>query len=146
MSSGSLASRIDIHLLTTLLRRYPFVSLVVTLASFRMLFSTPRRSRKLHQTEERVVILGASGGIGRAIALKYASTGARVCIVARREHELAKVAEECRAVAQNTKKAITDYDPVLHVQGDFTVVEDMVNLRAKVQEGTYPSFLCSTQT
>lgn len=42
-----------------------------------------------------VVITGASGGIGAALARLIASQGARVALVARRQAELAAVAREC---------------------------------------------------
>ncbi|KAI0788174.1 hypothetical protein C8Q74DRAFT_661519 [Fomes fomentarius] len=46
-----------------------------------MLFSTPRRSRKLHQSEERVVIFRAFKSLQEGY-----STGARMCILVRRGH------------------------------------------------------------
>ncbi|TFK91288.1 NAD(P)-binding protein [Polyporus arcularius HHB13444] len=95
--------------------------------------SKPRRSSKIPRSQERVVILGASGGMGRSLALKYAQEGARVCVFARRELELSQVAEECRAAAPKTKTNSAG-ERVLVVRGDFTVVEDMVNLRSKVQD------------
>ncbi|KAI0709722.1 hypothetical protein C8Q76DRAFT_769651 [Earliella scabrosa] len=87
---------------------------------------------KLQSSRERVVILGASGGIGRALALKYACRGARVCIVARREHELAVVAEECLTEFRRAGLEANE-NPVLCFTGDFTVVEDMVKLRTQVE-------------
>ncbi|KAG8895914.1 hypothetical protein FRB99_000279 [Tulasnella sp. 403] len=39
-------------------------------------------------TTERVLVVGASSGIGRATALKYASRGAKVAVMARRAAEL----------------------------------------------------------
>lgn len=41
-----------------------------------------------------VLVTGASSGIGREVALKFASRGARIGLVARREHLLKKVAQE----------------------------------------------------
>jgi NAD(P)-dependent dehydrogenase (short-subunit alcohol dehydrogenase family) len=43
-----------------------------------------------------VVITGASSGIGRAAALRFADEGASLAIFARRGHVLEEVAEECR--------------------------------------------------
>jgi 3-oxoacyl-[acyl-carrier protein] reductase len=47
---------------------------------------------------KKVLITGASSGIGKAIAILFAKEGADLCLVARRAEELSKVAEQCRAV------------------------------------------------
>ena len=44
----------------------------------------------------RVLVTGASSGIGRALALRMAAGGARLALVARREAELAVLADEIR--------------------------------------------------
>jgi len=44
-----------------------------------------------------VLVTGASSGIGRLLALRMAADGARLALVARREHELEALAEEIRA-------------------------------------------------
>ncbi|KAI0694295.1 hypothetical protein C8T65DRAFT_744410 [Cerioporus squamosus] len=133
MSFLSALSSADIHSLTAVLGGHPVAVALVALVAYRMWPSKPCRSSKLPRSQERVVILGASGGIGRSLALKYAQEGARVCVFARRELELSQVAEECRAVAPKTTTN-GEGERVLLVRGDFTVVEDMVNLRSKVQD------------
>lgn len=56
-------------------------------------------SRKSHpKKNERVVITGASSGIGAEIARQYARRGASIIITARRIEELEKVAAECRSL------------------------------------------------
>jgi short-subunit dehydrogenase len=45
---------------------------------------------------QRALITGASSGIGRALALRFASDGAQVALVARRESELQALAHEIR--------------------------------------------------
>jgi short-subunit dehydrogenase len=44
----------------------------------------------------RVIITGASSGIGKALSLQAAKMGYRLCLAARNEHELQMVATECQ--------------------------------------------------
>ncbi|KAL6069926.1 11-beta-hydroxysteroid dehydrogenase-like 6 [Balamuthia mandrillaris] len=44
---------------------------------------------------KRIVITGASSGIGEELAKRYAGMGARLVLAARREEELQRVSEEC---------------------------------------------------
>ncbi|TFK18754.1 NAD-P-binding protein [Coprinopsis marcescibilis] len=74
-------------------------------------------------TSERVLVLGASSGIGRSIARQYSERGARVCVVGRRMALVDEVVAECRNAAPGGQGA------VLGFQGDFANVEDMVRLR-----------------
>ncbi|KAI0648788.1 NAD(P)-binding protein [Trametes meyenii] len=117
--------------------RYPAIATaLVVYLSLRMWPSKPRRSGKLPPADERVVIIGASSGIGRALAHRYAKAGVRLCIVARREQELAKVAEECKELFPKGSASKVD-DLVNHLllaKADFTVVDEMVALRNKVKE------------
>ncbi len=46
--------------------------------------------------QERIILTGASAGIGRALALAYAQRGARLLLVARRENLLHELAGEIR--------------------------------------------------
>ncbi|KAF9440899.1 NAD(P)-binding protein, partial [Macrolepiota fuliginosa MF-IS2] len=85
------------------------------------------RTRKISPIQERVLILGASSGIGRSIAHKYARRGAKVCVVARREDKVQEVVQECRA-ERGTE------DGVLGCAADFTLVEDMVRVRNLIAE------------
>lgn len=56
----------------------------------------------------RVVIVGASSGIGRAAALAFAREGARLVIAARRGEVLAEVARECQAAGGKALAVVTD--------------------------------------
>ena len=50
----------------------------------------------MNKLQDRVVVItGASSGIGRATALKYAREGANLVLAARRKQVLKEVAEEC---------------------------------------------------
>ncbi len=60
------------------------------------------------QSGRHVVITGASGGIGRVIALRLASEGARVSLLARRGDRLAEVAAEVRAAGGEAAPFVCD--------------------------------------
>jgi len=59
-------------------------------------------------TGKRVVVTGASSGIGEATALAFAERGATVGLVARRDRQLADVLARCRAVAPESKMFVAD--------------------------------------
>lgn len=64
---------------------------------------------------KRVLITGASSGIGKAIALLFAKEGAELSLVGRRSEELAKVANQCKSFgvkALDIKADITDKEQV----------------------------------
>ncbi|KAJ7447569.1 hypothetical protein B0H11DRAFT_365760 [Mycena galericulata] len=86
-----------------------------------------KRSSRLPRKNERVLILGASSGIGRSLALEYAKLGAKgVCVVGRRADKISEVVAECNAIkGSNTE--------VLGIAGDFAEAGDMVNLRTQVE-------------
>ncbi|KAI1372488.1 NAD(P)-binding protein [Hypoxylon crocopeplum] len=79
----------------------------------------PRRHASIRPIEERVLIIGASSGLGRALAKQYAARGARVCIVARRAEQLSMLAEECG-------------EKCIWVVADFSDVGDMVRVRERL--------------
>lgn len=62
-----------------------------------------------------VVITGASGGIGAAVARLIASQGASVILVARREAELSEVARDCGANAHPIVADVTRREDVKRV-------------------------------
>ncbi|KAH6652424.1 short-chain dehydrogenase [Truncatella angustata] len=80
-----------------------------------------RRDGHLKHAEERVLILGASSGVGRATAKQYAARGARVCFVARRADEISTLAEECG-------------DKCIWQVADFSKADDMISLRTRVEK------------
>ncbi|KAJ7115332.1 hypothetical protein C8R44DRAFT_709734 [Mycena epipterygia] len=86
-----------------------------------------RRSFKLPRKNERVLIIGASSGIGRTLAHQYAELGVKnICVVGRRADKIAEVVAECNAC----KRADTE---IVGITGDFAEVEDMVKLRTQLE-------------
>jgi len=86
------------------------------------------RTRKISPTHERILVLGASSGIGKSIAHEYAKRGARVCIVARRAEKVEETTRACQAERGSE-------DGVLGCVADFTNVEDMVRVRTLITQG-----------
>jgi NAD(P)-dependent dehydrogenase (short-subunit alcohol dehydrogenase family) len=103
---------------------------------------TPRRQRIVPHSQERVLILGASTGIGRAIAHLYASRDAHVCIVGRRHDKLEAVRQEC---ADLLPSGI--HTKIIKLAEDFSDPEGLLRIRdALIQRmcdvfrtGFYPS-------
>ncbi|MEW5985753.1 MAG: 3-oxoacyl-ACP reductase FabG [Chloroflexota bacterium] len=73
----------------------------------------------------RAVITGGGRGIGRAIALAYAQTGADVAITARSEAEIEEVADQVRALGRRA----------LAITCDVTNPEQVEKMAAAVLEG-----------
>jgi len=58
--------------------------------------------------EQRVVVTGASSGIGAATAIELARQGAIVGLVARRKHQLAEVLAACRETSPHSQMFVAD--------------------------------------
>ena len=58
-----------------------------------------RRRELIPISEERVLVIGASSGVGKEIALQYARRGARIALVGRRAEDLERVSQECFVVS-----------------------------------------------
>ncbi|KAK8844028.1 hypothetical protein IAR55_006822 [Kwoniella newhampshirensis] len=86
--------------------------------------STPPPSREqiLPPDTERVLLLGASSGVGRDLAHAYAKRGAKICLFARRKDALDKVRAEC------VDLGATESD-LLIFAGDVTSTDDLVKVR-----------------
>ena len=94
------------------------------------------RTRKIQRTDERVLILGASTGVGRSLAHIYAQRGARVCVVGRRKKEIEEVELECRTI-QRIKES--EGRNAFSFCADFADPEQMVMLRDVIQAGEFAS-------
>ncbi|KAI0376789.1 NAD(P)-binding protein [Hypomontagnella monticulosa] len=86
---------------------------------FTQMLASPTRYKRVHPTAERVLILGASSGLGRMLARLYAARGAHVCIVSRREEQLSTLSKECG-------------EKCFWVAADFSNVGDMVRVRQEI--------------
>ncbi|KAJ7870744.1 hypothetical protein B0H14DRAFT_236327 [Mycena olivaceomarginata] len=86
-----------------------------------------RRSVRLPRQNERILIIGASSGVGHTLALQYSKLGVKgVCVVGRRVDKIAQVVAECNAVkGPNTE--------ILGITGDFADVDDMVRTRSQLE-------------
>jgi NAD(P)-dependent dehydrogenase (short-subunit alcohol dehydrogenase family) len=77
---------------------------------------------ELQMVEGSVIVIGASSGIGRAAALRFAEGGWRVGLLARRETELLKLLGELPGNGH------------FHLQGDYSHADTMDSLAAIVAE------------
>jgi short-subunit dehydrogenase len=86
-----------------------------------------RRSFKLPRQNERILIIGASSGVGRTLAQQYAKLGVKgVCVVGRRADKIAEVVAECNTFkVSNTE--------IIGITGDFAEVDDMVRIRNQLE-------------
>src|SRR5690349_141861 len=73
--------------------------------------------------KKRVILTGASEGIGRALALALAARGARLALAARDRERLETLAQECRALGGEARALPTD---VTNAQDCEWLVEETV--------------------
>ena len=101
------------------------------------------RTVKIPKTGERVLILGASSGIGRTMARQYAERGAHVCVVGRRETQILEAEHECRQ-AQVLHGVQAHKGDILALPADFTNADDMVRVRETIEASTSTNILFVT--
>ncbi|KAF8168547.1 hypothetical protein B0H34DRAFT_793129 [Crassisporium funariophilum] len=106
------------------------VALLPVLFTLYQLLKKPRRAIRVPRSGERVLILGASSGIGRSIARQYAERGARVCVVGRREALVKEVEAECRKARSIPGLLAVNEEDVIGISADFASAEDMVRVRS----------------
>lgn len=107
------------------------LAIIPVFLTIRRLWQGSRRILKVAKIDERILILGASSGIGRTLAHLYAERGARVCVVGRRMDKITEVVEECRA--RGTLSSRSGPSRILGISGDFADVDDMVRLRGTLE-------------
>lgn len=104
---------------------------------------------------ERVVVLGASSGTGKEIALQYAARGCRsIALVGRRGKLLEDVADECRRLRKKGEEwQMSDQapgwdDPNPEIKQDFIVIEadcskpqDVIRIRERCLQGGFLALL-----
>jgi len=110
------------------------VSLFLLLACYRA-SKKPSRTLTIPKVGERVLILGASSGVGRTMARQYAERGAWVCVVGRREALLLEAEQECRR-AQIAHGVESGKHTILAIPADFSNAEDMVSVRETIEAST----------
>jgi hypothetical protein len=139
---------------------FTFVALVIPIPILVAFFKWSRpRQQAIPPYRERVLILGASSGVGKEIALKYAGRGCRyIALVGRREQELNEVAKEClerkkqgeewemsqeapgwddKPEDKATQQA-SDADAkrgIIALQGDCTDAKDLIRIREACRKG-----------
>jgi short-subunit dehydrogenase len=91
----------------------------------------------------RIIITGASSGIGRALALHYAREGASLGLVGRHQERLEATAADCRQLGAEVTIGVIDVrhrDQLRQWIQDFDAVApvDLVIANAGVMEGTRP--------
>ena len=107
---------------------------------------SPPRWAKIPPSSERVLVLGASSGVGRVIALAYARRGAAVCVVGRRAEMLNAVKEEClkeysqvdselRTMSTEEESLREDGKRCLAVAADCSDSQDMMRVYEAVDSG-----------
>jgi NAD(P)-dependent dehydrogenase (short-subunit alcohol dehydrogenase family) len=120
--------------------------MVVMQIYFHSRLSRAQRKDKISRNDERVLIIGASSGVGREIALQYAARGAKVCVVGRREGILETIAEECRnirhgdGIVESIPGAPSHYGSdgsILSLSGDCSNVDHLIALKNLIVSRQY---------
>lgn len=92
---------------------------------------------------KHVLITGASGGIGSALARCYARPGTRLTLWGRKPEALAQLADSCRGLGAQTAVVCQDTRELEKTRAMLTSIDlaaplDLVFLNAGVNSGTHP--------
>ncbi|ORX72367.1 NAD(P)-binding protein [Linderina pennispora] len=82
---------------------WALISIVTAIIGYR---ASQQLQKPAPVANAKVIIVGASSGIGRSLALGYARRGADLILCARREDKLAEVASECRLLSSRHAKLV----------------------------------------
>lgn len=119
------------------LEKNPYLSsalsgLAIIIVGGKVITSRSLRSRRLPPKDERVLVIGATSGVGRNIAVLCARRGARVCVVGRRKALLDELQLELNTTSTANN---TSGQKSLGVAADMTRPEDLVGLRETLEKG-----------
>lgn len=94
-------------------------------------------------TQRHILISGASGGLGGALAREFAATGVLLSLWGRNEERLTAVADACRAQGAETQISIGDTRDLVWARNALRVLDDtrpvdVAILNAGVSSGTLP--------
>lgn len=92
---------------------------------------------------KKVIVTGASSGIGRATALKFVENGATVIAVGRNQKELSLLQEQAQGTSGTIKSALTDVrettqidELVANIADDFGEIDVLVNAAGIIGNGS----------
>lgn len=117
--------------------QHPFTTGVagfgVLLALLRHSLEPPLRIKRLSPTAERVLIIGATSGVGRKLANLYAKRGAKLCIVGRRGALL----DDAKAEFLQSEDSGHVKPTIIAKAADITSPEDLVAVREYLEQGEH---------
>ena len=95
----------------------------------------------MNNKQRIMVITGASSGVGKTLALSFASKGYLICALARSADKLKKLEQEYPKNIHGFIMDVTDFDQVNHTFKDivsrFAQIDVLINNAGLVKVGTY---------